>query len=192
MPKRVDAAAQRAVIRDAARRAFGSRGVAGTGLSHVAREAGMGRSSLYHYYPDKQRLVRELALDLVRQEARLFATALQDPGSPLERIERLAQGLPRVVTEWSRLGTMIFDLWSRDASLFRPFFRQMRGDLASLIRQGQDHCEIDTALDAELTAAVVIGAIDGLVLQHLIDPDAFTDLSALSNTIASIFLRALR
>ena len=191
MPKRVDRAAQRAEIRDAARRAFGARGVAGTGLSHVAREAGMGRSSLYHYYPDKQCLVRDLIQDLVRNEEALFAAALQSPGSALERIERLTRALPAVFAEWSQLGTMIFDLWSRDAVRFRPLFRQMRNDLAALIREGQDTGEIEASLDAELTAAVVIGAIDGLLLQHLIDPDAFASFDAMADAVAAIFLRAM-
>ena len=191
MPKRVDSVAQRARIRDAARRAFGARGVAGTGLSHVAREAGMGRSSLYHYYPDKQCLVGDLVQDLVRDEQALFAAALEGQGSSLERIERLARALPTVFAEWSELGTMIFDLWSRDAARFRPLFRQMRDDLADLIRQGQANGEIAGSLDAQLTAAVVIGAIDGLLLQHLIDPDAFASFDAMADAVATVFLRAM-
>ncbi len=192
MPKVVDGVAQRAQIRDAARRAFAARGVAGTGLSHVAQEAGMGRSSLYHYYPDKQSLVRDLVQDLVRDEELLFAGALRGQGSALERIERLAWALPSVFAELSRLGTMIFDLWSRDAARFRPLFRQMRGDLAALIQQGQDAGEIEASLDADLTAAVVIGAIDGLLLQHLIDPHAFASFDAMADAVATIFVRALR
>ncbi len=191
MPKQVDSVAQRAQIRDAARRAFGARGVAGTGLSHVAREAGMGRSSLYHYYPDKQCLVRDLIQDLVRDEEALFAAALQSPGSALERIERLTRALPAIFAEWSQLGTMLFDLWSRDAVRFRPLFRQMRNDLAALIRQGQDSGEIEASLDAALTAGVIIGAIDGLLLQHLIDPSAFASFDAMADALATIFLRAM-
>jgi AcrR family transcriptional regulator len=192
MPKLVDGVAQRAEIRDAARRAFGARGIAGTGLAHVAQEAGMGRSSLYHYYPDKQSLVRDLIQDLLRDEEALFAAALQGQGSPRERIERLTRALPAVFADWSRLGTMIFDLWSRDPSRFRPLFRQIRGDLATLIREGQGAGEIDASLDSELTAGVIIGAIDGLLLQHLIDPNAFPSFDAMAEAVATIFMRALR
>ena len=151
----------------------------------------MGRSSLYHYYPDKQCLVGDLVQDLVRDEQALFAAALEGQGSSLERIERLARALPTVFAEWSELGTMIFDLWSRDAARFRPLFRQMRDDLADLIRQGQANGEIAGSLDAQLTAAVVIGAIDGLLLQHLIDPDAFASFDAMADAVATVFLRAM-
>ena len=192
MPKIVDGAVQRSQIRDAARRAFATRGVAGTGLSHVASEAGMGRSSLYHYYPDKQSLVRDLVADLVRDEEALFAAALGGEGTPLERIDRLALALPWVFAEWSSLGTMIFDLWSRDASEFRPFFRQMRRDLAALIAEGQARGEIEASLQPELTAGVVIGAIDGLLLQHLVDPEAFSGFDEMGTAIATVFRRALQ
>jgi len=192
VPKVVDGAAQRAEIREAARRAFGARGVAGTGLAHVADEAGMGRSSLYHYYPDKQSLVRDLIQDLLRDEEALFAAVRDSSGSALERIEQLARALPAVFREWSQLGTMIFDLWSRDAARFRPSFRQMRSNLATVIREGQRDGEIDASLDAMLTAGVVIGAIDGLLLQHLIDPKAFTSVDAIAEAVAMLFRRALR
>ncbi|TDJ05786.1 MAG: TetR/AcrR family transcriptional regulator [Deltaproteobacteria bacterium] len=75
MPKIVAAAAQRRQIRLAARRVFARRGVARTGLAQVAERAGMGRSTLYHYYPDKAALVRDLARDLLQEEAELFNAA---------------------------------------------------------------------------------------------------------------------
>ena len=192
MPKIVDGAAQRGEIRDAARRAFGRRGIAGTGLSHVAAEAGMARSSLYHYYPDKQSLVRDLLRDLLSEEEELFSRALHTEGTALQRIERLARDLPAVFADWAQLGSMIFDLWSRDARHFRPFFRRIRSDLAHLIREGQSAGEIDRVLDCELAAATVIGAIDGLLLQHLIDPRAFASSEALGDTIARVVRKGLQ
>ena len=179
-------------IRDAARRAFGRRGIAGTGLTHVAAEAGMARSSLYHYYPDKRSLVRDLLRDLLREEEELFSGALQAEGTALERIERLARDLPGVFEDWGRLGSMIFDLWSRDARHFRPFFRRIRSDLARLIREGQSTGEIDRTLDSELAAATVIGAIDGLLLQHLVDPRAFPSFEDLGEVIAQVLRKGLR
>jgi TetR/AcrR family fatty acid metabolism transcriptional regulator len=191
VPKIVDGASQRAEIRLAARRAFAARGIAGTGLAHVAAEAGMGRSTLYHYYPGKRALVGDLLRDLLREEEALFAAALAGEGTPRERIERLAGILPTTFADWAQLGTMIFDLWSRNAERYRPWFRRMRTDLADLIRQGQASGEIDSALDPELTAAVVIGAIDGLLLQYLIDPDAFPSFDAMADALTRVVRKAL-
>ena len=75
MPKLVDSVEQRREIRSAARRVFARRGVAGTGLTHVAQAAGMGRSSLYHYYPDKAALMRDLLCEVMGEEESFFAAA---------------------------------------------------------------------------------------------------------------------
>jgi AcrR family transcriptional regulator len=183
MPKIVDTTAQRREIRGAARRVFARRGVAGTGLAHVAEAAGMARSSLYHYYPDRAALVRDLVGDVLAEEEALFASALRGAGTPLERIERLAGLLTGVFEAWAAIGPLLFDLWSRNARRFRPFFRRIRRDLAALISEGQRSGDIDPQLDPPLAAATVIGAIDGLLLQHLVDPKAFPDAVALREAL---------
>ncbi len=192
MPKVVDTAEQRRGIRRAARRVFARRGIAGTGLTHVAEAAGMGRSSLYHYYPDKRTLVRDLVRDVLAEEEALFATSLRAPGTPLERIERLTEALTGLFDDWSDVGRMVFDLWARDGSRFRPFFRGIRRDLAGLVAEGQRTGEIDPDLDPELAAATVIGTIDGLLLQHFIDPRAFPDRDALRDALVVTVRKGLR
>ena len=191
MPKVVDAAAQRLEIRRAARLVFARRGVAGTGLAHVADAVGMGRSSLYHYYPDKDALLRDLVRELLAEEERLFDAALNGHGSALARIGKLGAELTGVFDEWVSAGRLLSELRTRWAGLFRPFFRRVRRRLARLIAEGQRHGEIDRSLDPELAAAVVIGAIDGVLLQVLVDPRALTASGALRDTLLRVLHKAL-
>jgi TetR/AcrR family fatty acid metabolism transcriptional regulator len=191
VPKVVDAAAQRLEIRRAARQVFARRGVAGTGLAHVADAAGMGRSSLYHYYPDKEALLRDLVRDLLAEEERLFDAALDGRGSALARIDRLGAELTGVFDDWVSAGRLLSELRTRWAGLFRPFFRRVRRRLASLIAEGQRDGEIDRSLDPELAAAVAIGAIDGVLLQVLVDPRALTASGALRDTLVRALHKAL-
>lgn len=184
MPKIVDAAAQRRQIRRAARHVFARRGVARTGLAQVAERAGMGRSTLYHYYPDKAALVRDLARDLLQGEAELFNAALQGKGSPLERSERLMDPLTGIFGTRAALGRLVYDLRTLDAGPFRAFFRRARRDLARLIVEGQQQGEIERALEPELAAASVIGLVDGVLLQQFVEPGVFADPSALARALA--------
>jgi AcrR family transcriptional regulator len=180
MPKLVDAVAQRKIIRKAARRVFARRGVESAGLIHVAKLAGVGRATLYHYYPDKSSLVRDLVRELLSEEETLATAALRsDQDSPLRRIENFAGKLTELFGEWASLSRMLFDLWSRTAAMFRPFFRRMRRDLAELIAEGQHLGEIDRQLEPDTTAAAVIALIDGLLLQRMLDAEAFVEPSAL-------------
>ena len=173
MPKIVDRDLQRETIRKAARRAFARRGVAAVGLVHVARAAGIGRASIYHYYADKAALVRDLVRELLAEEEALIASALrQREGSPLRRIEHLTGELAELFADWAALGKMLLDLWSLSGTAFKPFFRRIRRDLAELISAGQRAGEIDGALDAQEAATAVIAIIDGMLLQKVIDRTA--------------------
>jgi TetR/AcrR family transcriptional regulator, repressor for uid operon len=173
MPKIVDALERRRHIRQAARRVFAGRPPDSTGLTHVAKVAGIGRATLYHYYPDKASLLRDLARDLLAEEERAFASARRGDGSPLDRIACLAAGLTDVFEQWSAVGRMLLDVWFRDARRSRPFFRHIRRDLARLVAEGQDRGEIVREVDPEVAAGMVIGLIDGMLLQHFVDPAVF-------------------
>jgi AcrR family transcriptional regulator len=176
MPKIVNREVQRESIRRAARRVFARRGVEAVGLVHVARAAGIGRASIYHYYPDKAALVRDLVRDLLAAEERLFSEALRSSkGTPLERIETLAARLTDLFAEWAALGKMLLDLWATSGAMFKPFFRRIRSNLARLIADGQRGGEIDGAVEPLEAATAVIAIIDGMLLQMIVDPAPFGD-----------------
>jgi AcrR family transcriptional regulator len=192
MPKIVDAEIQRNEIRDAARRVFAERGVRGTGLTHVADAVGMGRSSLYHYYPDKDSLLADLVRDMLAQERALFRACLRD-GTPLERLERLARACGALFPEWAAFGRLILDLRLEDTKPLKLYFRGLRRDLAAVIAEGQRDGSFSKELGADVCASMLIGAIDGLLLQYFVDTRAFPKpaevAEALCTTTRRIVLR---
>jgi hypothetical protein len=136
--------------------------------------------------------VRDLTRELLAAEESLFVEAARADGSPLRRIERLGERLAAMFDDWSALGRMIFDLRTLQAARFRRFFRRARTHLASVVQEGQRAGEIDRTLDAELAAATVIGAVDGLLLQDFVDPSAFPDRAALSESLVHTLRKVLR
>jgi AcrR family transcriptional regulator len=191
MPRVVDENERRQEIRLAARRVFSERGLPGTGLAHVAAAAGMSRANLYHYYPDQVALVRDLADELLGEEAALFGAALEQQGSPLERIERLTGAVTDLCAQWADVSGLLLQIWARDQGRLRSLLRGLRDDLSSLVREGQRQGEIDRRLDPELAAGVVVALIDGLLLQFLVDPDAFPDPGAMRRTLIGSVRRTL-
>ena len=152
----------------------------------------MGRSSLYHYYPDKAALIRDLLREVMSEEESFFAALAGGEGTPLERAERLARALAGLFETWSAVARMLFDLRLRETRGFRPFFRRIRNHLASLIAEGQRLGEMDPRLDPSLGAATLIGTVDGLLLQHLVDPRAFSNPKALENALVLSVGKLLR
>lgn len=183
MPKIVDADLQREDIRTAARKVFAQRGVRGTGLGHIATAAGMGRSSLYHYYPDKESLLADMIGEMLDQERAVFRACLGGEGTPTERIERLARACAAMFPEWAAFGRTILELRLEDAKQLRGFFRVVRRELAEVIELGQRDRSISRDQDPTLLAAILIAAIDGMLLQYFVDPNALPSPTALANAL---------
>ena len=191
MPKVVDAAQQRARIRDAALTAFARRGVAATGLAQIAAEAGISRTGLYHYYPDKDALVRDLARDLLAEEERLFEQALRVPGPADDRVERLADGVLEKFVAWAQYGRPLLEIWARETQRLRPLLRRLRETLAALIEEGQAAGEIAGHLPPVETAALLVGLIDGLMIQVFIDPESVRSSKAMREALVTALRRIL-
>jgi AcrR family transcriptional regulator len=191
MPKVVDPEEQRRSIRDAARRVFAEHGVEGTGLVHVAAEAGVGRSSLYHYYRDKEALIRDLTGDLLDREEAMFMRRLGGGEAPLQRVEALMDDLVGTFSAWAKLGPLLFDLRRLDEARFRRFYRSVRRHLAAAIEEGQRNKDIDRRLDANAAAAAIVGQVDGVLLQKLLDSRAFVDGTALRRTLLLLVEKGL-
>jgi AcrR family transcriptional regulator len=191
MPKLVDADAQRRQILAAARDVFARRGLEGTGLAHVADAAGMGRSSLYHYYPDQAALVRDLLGEFLNEEEALFRAALEGEGAPSQRLESFLRAQLRWFDAWCQVAPLVFDLRSRHARMLRPFFGRIRTTLGRLFDEGRACGEFAQDIDPKLTASVTIAAIDGLLLQHFVDRRAFGDRAALADTLVRQTLRGV-
>lgn len=189
MPKVVDPHVQRQQIRAAAREVFAERGVRGTGLAHVAEAVGMGRSSLYHYYSDKESLLSDMVGELLQEEHALFRSCLEGEGPPIERLETLARACAALFPEWAAFGRMIMDLRLGDAKRLRGYLRDLRREVADVIADGQAEGTLAAEQDAEVLAAVLIGAIDGLLLQYFVDAKAMPAPDVLADALAALTRR---
>lgn len=151
----------------------------------------MGRSSLYHYYPDKQALLADLVREMLEQERLLFRRCLRAEGTPLERIDRLLAACAGLFPEWAAFGRLILDLRLEDVETLGRYFRMLREELARVIAEGQADGSLVQELDPALQASLLIGAIDGLLLQHFADPAALPEAEVLSQLLRDAAHRLL-
>src|SRR5581483_4276179 len=125
----------------------------GTSLQRVAAAMGVGKSSLYHYFPTKEALFAALADDTLRWEAELF------------------DAMVGMLDEWAAVGPLLVDLLRepRGRRRLRETFAAVRRALARLIRDGQ-RARVFRAGAPDALATVVLGCLDGLLLEELIEP----------------------
>jgi AcrR family transcriptional regulator len=85
-------------ILQAALEVFGEQGLAGARIDDIAARAGVGKGTLYHYFPGKDALFRELVRHTVR-ELTVGVLPPDAPGTPVERLRAFMRGY------WARLRT---------------------------------------------------------------------------------------
>ncbi|SDN66113.1 TetR/AcrR family transcriptional regulator [Allokutzneria albata] len=135
-------------------------------LSAVAREAGVGRTTLHRYFPDRAALVRGLAYEVVRETGEVLARADLGRGSAWSAIER-------VVYDFVAMGERYYfllheheldsdtKLASSDSTALAPF--------VDLLRRGQDEGDLRSDLPVEwllqttdaLVNAAWVAVLDG-------------------------------
>ena len=171
VPKVVDIPARRRDILAAAATTFARHGYRGTSLDRVAATMGVGKSSLYHYFPTKEALFGALADETLRREAELFDALAAAGLPPAERLRRLLDAIVGMHDEWAAVGPLLVDFLRepRGRRRMRETFARARAALARLISDGQRTGGFRRG-QPEALATVVLGCLDGLLLEELIEP----------------------
>jgi AcrR family transcriptional regulator len=84
---------RREQIKKAALTVFARHGIAGTKMSMIAAEAGISQGLFYRYYSSKDSLFTALVQELMEEAGKEIAYIAQIPGTPMEQIKALTQGM---------------------------------------------------------------------------------------------------
>ncbi len=165
-------------IVQAAIRVLARQGYARTSLMDIAREAGMSKGAVHYHYPTKESLifvVLKTACDAVQQRT---IDAWSTGGNPFESLHASLEELWRVRAERTDEALVVADLLAQ--SLYEEKLRPQLADYYRLAA-AQIHDYLSTHLYAigikpkirvELLPRLVIGLLDGLVMQAFADPEA--------------------
>ncbi|MBX9389434.1 TetR/AcrR family transcriptional regulator [Streptomonospora nanhaiensis] len=189
-PKRVDRAARREDILDAAVRVFARRGFAATRIEDVAAEAAIAKGSVYLYFDSRDALLRA-AFERVAARSERLAAAAARPGAPaVERLAGMIRGAVAMLAAEPDLARIMVDLWStgraRPGTPAEPaaapldlaeVYRGYRSLIAGLLAEAGREGDLRPGLGGP-EATVVVAAIEGALVQWLVDPEVpFADLA---------------
>ncbi len=84
-------------------------GLASVTMSQIAQETGIGRATLYKYFPDVEAVLRGWHERQVNRHLELFSGVARENGSPVARLERMLEAYARMVHQnhGSRLAAML-------------------------------------------------------------------------------------
>lgn len=178
MPKIVDVDEKRREILHAAIKTFAKHGMRGTNLARVAKTAGMGKSSLYHYFETREELFSALADEILRHEADLFRSLAASDGTPTVRLRALVDGITALFADWAEAGPLLIDFLGepKGKKRLRKTMETARDAIADILREGQRTGEFRKG-SSDAMATILLGTIDGLFLQELIAPGSTADVA---------------
>lgn len=186
----VEAAVRRQQLVAAARVALCRDGVAGTSLRAVATEAGVPLGTLQYVFPSKELLLRAVIEDVVDEIAGVLEASAE-----LERglAHAIRQGLTsfwsRLVSGQRNLQIMQYELTmyalraAGQESLARWQYQRYAGVVADWCQRAARHAGETCAVPFELLARVTVANVDGLIMQHVCDPNEARSRQDLEATI---------
>ena len=182
----------RAALLDAAFDLFAARGFAGTRLADVAAAAGLGRTTLYEYFPNKVELFLALIEDRVPPLLDEVMASLPAGIAPGERIERLFSGSFGLLVDQQELARLVFVVGRElPAAARRRMWRVLEAPKRALWRMGRDLVDDPDDREVDYVMRAIADLLVGGIEQALTDRDAATAVPDILATRLR-FLRAAR
>ena len=171
-----------ALIMEAAERVFIRQGYNGTRMADIAREAGIGKGTLYDYFSGKRDIFFRLFETFFAQTLQV---ATGDPGKPAKKLAGAAglrtffEGCLRSMGRASRINSLFLEFWS--ASLvheerhlflekFQTVYGEFRRTVSEIIATGVESGEFRRDLKVHRLAAALVAVFDGLLVQSWFEP----------------------
>jgi AcrR family transcriptional regulator len=157
---------RRRALVGAAYRRIATEGFEGLRTRDVAADVGVNIATLHYYFPTKEALIRSV----IGQAMQKFSETMPAEGSPVDQLRGHLRALARLLKEdqqlWAVMGELVLRA-PRDADLAR-IVRQTDAfwhrTLRDLINRCIEQEALDSQLDADDMAALMIVAIKGLSL----------------------------
>lgn len=187
-------AMRREQILRAATEIFGSRGYRNGSLAEIAEQVGMTHAGILHHFGSKNQLLLEVldhrdAADVKHLEGRHPPEGLE-LFRHLVETARLNAGRPGIVQTYAVLSADSVTDDHPAQQYFRDRFTELREMIARSLRQVCDPDRMPTGDQLDTAASAIIGVMDGLQVQWLLD-DANVDLPAATAFAIDAILTAL-
>ena len=152
---------RRAEILHAALRAFAEKGYHRTTLDHIAEHVGVGKTALYHYFPDKEAILYACHRESLDELARILREA-DRLDSASDRLAHVVREHVRVMTDTLQGSPLAFEVTAlspaRQARLIAERDRYERR-LRRIIEDGMRDGEFRKG-NSKIAVFVVLGAIN--------------------------------
>jgi len=159
-----------AAILRAAQRRFAQFGHAKVTMDEIAADVGMGKASLYYYYPTKEDLFRAVVDHEQSEFLALMEPVLRAEASSAEKLRQYFDRRMRYFRDFVNLSSLSMSVFQQSDSVMGDLFRILTKHdyrmIESIIAEGVERGEF-SRIDVHATADLVVHLLQGLRLRLL-------------------------
>ncbi len=142
----------------------------------IAKRMGLTQGALFRHFPNKDAILQAVMEWVAERLMARIEKAVQAESSPLAALESMFMAHVDFITEHPGIPRMLFGELQRPEEtapkrIAQTLIRRYGERLGRLFEDGKACGEIDAGLDAEASAVLFIGTIQGLVVQSLLAGD---------------------
>lgn len=199
MPKQIDKQKKKDRILEAAIRVFSKNGLKSTKIADIAAAAEIGKGTVYEYFNSKDEIFNATFFYFMEKVADILNQRVKQLEDPLEKLMAFFSTWSNIMdTEYLHYFEIVLEYWAEgirskeDPQSFdlAQLFAGYRQTIMELLQECIDKGEI-MAYDTNITASILLGALDGIFLQWITDPSAF-DLKRANELLGKIFIGGLK
>jgi AcrR family transcriptional regulator len=182
---------RRAQLTKAAYQVVGRKGYYNFTIKDIAKEAGLSTGLVHYYFKDKQDLLFNLLKEMNHNLKEYLATSINKSEDPAEMLEIFIRQAFDLVLNQKDYTFVLFDFWTqinrnekmRKANI--KLFQSYRDECSSILRNGIKK-GVFWDMDVAYYTTMIISLIQGMIIQFVIDSNAFDYMDYTTRAIEQI------
>jgi AcrR family transcriptional regulator len=169
---------RRSQLTRAAYNVVGQKGYYEFTIRDIAREAGLSTGLVHYYFKNKKDLLLNLLKEINKNMLVILNRNISKADNPREKLNIFMTQAFDLVKNEKDYFYIVIDFWSQVNKSERmklansKLFKSYRDEIAKILQEGITK-GFFTKMDVDYTATVIISIIQGLIIQYVIDTNAF-------------------
>lgn len=201
-PKIVNKEEKKQEILKAAMKMFAQNGVVNTKMTDIAAAAGIGKGTIYEYFRSKEDIFADAYGHIFLETEKRIGNVLESRISPEEKLRKLMNVTIEefLVGDGGEFAGIMMSFWSEGVRNknerimeiidLKKIYSEYRIMISGILEEGISRGQFRD-MDTHVAASVIIGAMDGILLQYIMDRNVFSPEKAIEVLLDS-FLRGIR
>jgi AcrR family transcriptional regulator len=181
MPKKIDKEEKKANILEASIKVFAKKGVAKTKISDIAEAADIGKGTIYEYFRSKDEIFVASFHFFLEKVDSVISQRLNRISDPLEKLLAYSSAWAEIC-EGNNLeyATIVLDFWAESIRNNREAIAlnlvKVYDENRKIVKSLLEDCitkDKTSLVDTKIAASILIGSLEGLFIQWILDRSAF-------------------